>query len=102
MIYINQMAIEIQKTASDYLKEQKDLQNSLIRLDALVSNRLYTLAKLYPDAIINRISNTDIMAKNIISLHTAEELSFDQRLVYIQKIEEYIESLNKYIQGKLF
>jgi hypothetical protein len=95
----------MRKTANDYLKEYTDLQNKIEALKARIIDRLICLAKAHPDAIIDKLDDTEIKANAILTL-SVNGLTLNKDisvvLVYIKRIEDWLADQSNVKQGKLF
>lgn len=92
-------------TASDYLQQMRDLQNQTTKLDLVVTTRLYTLCASYPNAII-KIGNTDVKASILIpesrSKAIINEMPYEERIQYIQAIEQWLADRQKHVQTRMY
>lgn len=94
------MAAEV-KTAQDLRNIHERLKNDMIRFEAYLDQRLCQLAKAYPDAVLTKVKSTEIKAKSITMAQVAL-FDIDRKIGFIETIEAYILSQQKYVQGKLF
>lgn len=90
------------KTGKEYQKEFVDLLLKKEAFEANVKARLLDLCKNHPDAIINRIGDTDIKAKSInvpVYINGLETIAV---IAHIIKIEQWLADQQPIVQGKLF
>lgn len=76
------------RTGKDYRKELKELNESMLSLDAHVTDRLMELSKLYPDAIIIDKPIDKIKAK-CLTKGWVESSSIETRIALIENIEKW-------------
>jgi len=95
------MAAEV-KTAQDLRNIHERLKNDMIRFEAYLDQRLFVLCKAYPDALITNTKSVKQKAANLNSLDRIAIYDIDRKIRFIEAIEAYILSQQKYVQGKLF
>jgi hypothetical protein len=96
---------ETKKTAADYRKDLKCLQDRIAALEARISDRLQNLCQRFPDAVIevklNAADSTMIKARAIGSVNYIGMIKTEDRLKYIEKIEKWIEDQNPVKQTEI-
>ena len=96
---------ETKKTAADYRKDLKCLQDKTQALEARISDRLQKLCERFPEAKIGILWNsskpTIIKAKSIGSLFYIGTLETVKSLEYIEAIEKWIAEQNPVKQTKI-
>lgn len=104
----------LRPTASEYLQQMRDLQNQMFKLDMVVTTRLYTLCRSYPEAPLNTLidnnqpllGTVEIKAKSLIpetlGKRIINDLSYEERIQHIQAIEQWLADQQKHVQTKMF
>lgn len=88
--------------AEDYLKQYSKTTKKLESIKAKVAERFLELCTRFPEApIATGDENTIIKAKGLADKDYIKRLSFDDQIMYIRAIEEWIENIY-YTQGNLF
>ncbi len=90
------------KTGKEYHKEFISLLLEKEAFEARVKARLLDLCKQHPNAIINRIGDTDVKAESIGVPMYINGLETIAVIIYIIKIEQWLADQQPIIQGKLF
>lgn len=90
------------KTANDLRNIHERLKNDMVRFEVYLDERLYQLTTMHPVAVITQQKGIDIKAKSISNKNQISLFTIEQKFNYIEAIETYILSQNKYVQGKLF
>jgi hypothetical protein len=88
------------KTGNDYRKEYEELKRSQESLDVHVTKRLLELGKIHPDAVVNKIGDTEIKA-TCLTKQWVESLKIDERIDVIEIIERWSSEKEKHIQLKI-
>ena len=82
-------------TSKDYRKELNSLKVAEKSLDSHVTNRLFELGRLFPDAVITTIENVDIKGKGIFgNIKWIEGLPIETRLSNRSRPSTLIERFN--------
>lgn len=82
------------KRGDDYLKELNDLRGSFTSLDSHVDHRLLELVRLHPNITLNK-SNVMRPISSVFTKDFIKSLSIDMKIACIQKIENYLSTLEK-------
>jgi hypothetical protein len=88
-------------TGSDYRKEMIDIKSREKRLENQINFRVLELVMKFPEAIIERIHNTDIKASSLNSSYLDAQ-STEKKIHYIEVIEKWCSNQSKFKQGDLF
>jgi len=87
-IYLYNMKRD-RKTGFDYLKELTEIRRNMESLEAHVTERLMTLSRLHPEAVILKKSNDEFKAKSL-NKYWVESASIETRIGYIRNIERWL------------
>lgn len=93
------------QTAKDFKKEYKEIQKSVISINAHINVRLKEMATANPNAVVlttGKIKHTAGAYLGRLSLNGLNLLDIESKLNYLEAIERHVETKEKYIQGKLF
>lgn len=89
-------------TSKDYRKELNALKQAEKSLDVHVTNRLFELGKLFPDAVVTTIEGVDIKGGGIFNnIKWIQDLLIETRLKYMETIENWNAEHQKTKQTKL-
>ena len=93
------------QTAKDFKKEYYEIQKTTTSLNAHLNVRLKEMVTANPDAVIfntGKIKHTAGAYLGKLSLNGLNLIDIDCKIEYLEAIEKYQETKEKYIQGKLF
>ena len=96
---------EEKRTSGDFLREYREKQNALIRVDNEITDRLLFLCQQFPDAPVQYLTvNRDdyYKAKSLNNRFFIETLAVETKIQYMEMIESYIEEQQKAVQLNLF
>lgn len=96
---------EEKKTSGDFLREYREKQNALIRVDNEITNRLLYLCQQFPDAPVQYLTvNRDdyYRAKSLNNRFFIETLAVETKIQYMEMIEKYVAEQEKVVQLNLF
>jgi hypothetical protein len=93
--------MEKRMNGSDYRLELNVLRVKQKSLEVHISARVSQLVKSYPNAIIERIHNTDIKASSLNKSYLDAQ-SVEKKIHYIEVIEKWLADQSKVKQGNLF
>jgi len=82
------------KTASDYLKEIKELSDKTTSVKARLKSKLLIMSKHFPEAIIVREGDIGLKAKGLTPEHI-DRLTVQIQIVYLDAIERYSDQIQR-------
>jgi hypothetical protein len=89
------------KTGNDYSIEYNSLILAIDGLSNRISQRLFHLCNEYPDAPVSSIDTTILKAKSCANINYINDLDVDTRIKYINAIEEWLQSKQRYYQTEI-
>lgn len=104
---------KLRPTAKEYLQQMRDLQNQMLKLDMIVTTRLYTLCASHPQAPIQvllddnapQFGTVEIKAKSLIPANRGKgfikDLPYEVRIQYIETIEKWLADKHPHKQKEI-
>jgi hypothetical protein len=90
------------KSANDYRKEFDDLTKGIKSLEEHTTFRLLQLAATYPDAIIDKMGDTEIKAGSCFNNSTyVINISIEKKINHIETIEKWLADQNPVKQKEI-
>ena len=97
--------MKLPQTAQDFNKKHTEIKKDLLVLNHRINSRLREMIVANPDAVVlntGKIKHTADAFLGKLSLNGLKLLDIECKIEYLEAIERYQESKEKYVQGKLF